>query len=116
MQPPNGVDSTLCANDRRRALTMWAFFMTWLVSFAHACWCRRAAWRPQARAISGAAVVCVLLNAVTTGDHPLRAASKGLWAEAGVDLMLLAAYAAKRMVIAPAGPCDRARKTMATAP
>lgn len=109
------------AGEDRAALEMWAFFMTWLVSFGHAWWRRRAAWREQAWAISVAAVACVLLNAITTGDHPLRAASKGLWAVAGMDLMLLAAaalaaYAAKRMASAPAASRDRARKTMETAP
>ncbi|WP_229262525.1 PepSY-associated TM helix domain-containing protein [Duganella radicis] len=86
----------------RATLEMWAFFLTWLLSFVHAWLRRRAAWREQAWAISAGAVACVLLNAITTADHLLRAASEGMWAVAGVDLMLLtaaviAACAARRM-------------------
>jgi uncharacterized iron-regulated membrane protein len=108
------------AGEDRASLEMWAFFMMWLACFVHAWWRRRAAWREQAWAISVVAVACVLLNAVTTGDHPLRAASKGMWAVAGMDLMLLAAaalaaYAAKRMAGVPAASRNRARKTMETA-
>lgn len=86
----------------RAALEGWAFFAAWLAAFGHACWRARAAWREQAWAISAGALACVVLNAATTGDHPLRAMATGRWAVAGVDLVLLAvallaAYAARRM-------------------
>ncbi|WP_343729762.1 PepSY-associated TM helix domain-containing protein [Duganella sp.] len=86
----------------RATLEMWAFFLTWLLTFVHGWLRRRAAWREQAWAIAAGAVACVLLNAITTGDHPLRALADGKWAVAGVDLMLLtvaglAMAAARRM-------------------
>ena len=96
--PPNAN----VGGEDRASLEMWVFFLTWLAGFVHAWSRRRAAWREQAWAISVFAVACVVLNAATTGDHPLRAASKGMWAVAGMDLMLLAAavlaaFAAMRM-------------------
>ncbi|MNF07047.1 hypothetical protein D3C80_2071330 [compost metagenome] len=41
-------------------------------------------------AISALALLAVLSNAWSTGDHPWRALSQGLWAVVGVDLALLA--------------------------
>lgn len=81
------------AGESRAALEMWVFFLVWIACFAHAWWRRRAAWREQAWAICLLGVACVLLNALTTGHHPLRAAADGMWAVAGMDLMLLAAAA-----------------------
>jgi len=69
---------------------MWAFYLVWLAAFAHG-WARPGvAWREQAWAIAAAAAAAVLLNAVTTSDHPARALATGQWGVAGVDLMLLA--------------------------
>ena len=77
----------------RYALEIWAFYLVWLLSFAHA-WSRPGrAWREQCWAIAGLAMLAVLLNAVTTGDHLARSLSEGLWAVAGMDLMLLAGAA-----------------------
>ena len=74
----------------RAALEVWTFYLTWLASFVHAWWRGKAAWSEQAWTVCVLAAGCVLLNAVTTGDHPLRALAQGKWAVAGVDLMLLA--------------------------
>lgn len=96
------------AGEDRASLEMWAFFLTWLGCFGHA-WLRsRAAWREQLWAIGAGAVACVLLNAVSTGDHPLRAVGQRMWAVAGMDLMLLATaalavYAARRLAGKKAG-------------
>jgi uncharacterized iron-regulated membrane protein len=100
-------DASLAGEDRA-SLEMWVFFLTWFGSFVHAWLRRRGAWREQAWAISVFAVACVVLNAATTGDHPLRAAFDGMWAVAGVDLTLLAAavlaaFAARRMARNMAG-------------
>lgn len=90
------------AGETRAALEIWVFFLVWIACFVHAWWRRRAAWHEQARAICLLGVACVLLNAFTTGHHPLRAAAEGKWAVAGMDLMLLAMatlafYAGKRL-------------------
>jgi uncharacterized iron-regulated membrane protein len=91
----------------RAALEVWTFYVVWVASLGHAWWHGRAAWRGQAWAICLLAVVCVLLNAVTTGDHPLRALASGNWAVAGVDMLLLAlamlaAWGARRLGVEPA--------------
>ena len=39
---------------------------------------------------SALALLALLSNAWSTGDHPWRALDQGLWAVAGVDLTLLA--------------------------
>ena len=67
------------------------FYLVWLATFAHACWRPRAAWVEQCRAIAALAVLAVVLNWVTTGDHLLRSlAMPHLWPVAGVDIGLLA--------------------------
>lgn len=74
----------------REGLEMWAFYLVWIAAFAHA-WMRpRRAWAEQSWAIAAGAVLAVLLNAVTTGDHILHAAARGQWGVAGMDVMLLA--------------------------
>lgn len=73
----------------RGGLEMWAFYIVWIVTFAHA-WLRpRRAWRDQSWAIASGAALAVLLNAVTTGDNPVHAALRGQWGVAGMDLVLL---------------------------
>lgn len=72
------------------------FFATWLLAGLYAFWriarCAqaRAPWAEQCLAISALALLAVLANAWSTGDHPWRAFSQGLWAVAGIDLALLA--------------------------
>ncbi|KIC83571.1 MULTISPECIES: PepSY-associated TM helix domain-containing protein [Pseudomonas] len=71
------------------------FFAAWLLAGLHALWMigrcaqARAPWAAQCLAISTLALLAVLSNAWSTGDHPWRALSQGLWAVAGVDLALL---------------------------
>ena len=93
-------------SDERAGLEVWTFYLVWVASFCHAWWRGRAAWREQAWIICLLAVACVLLNAVTTGDHPLRALASGNPAVAGVDLLLLAlsvlaAWSARRLGLKP---------------
>lgn len=72
------------------------FFGVWLLAGVHALWViarcahARAPWASQCLAIAALALLAVLANAWSTGDHPLRALGQGLWAVAGVDLVLLA--------------------------
>lgn len=75
----------------RYALEIWVFYLIWLATFAHAWWQPQRAWARQLRAIAALAVLAVILNWVTTGDHLLRSLSMPhLWPIAGVDLGLLA--------------------------
>lgn len=72
------------------------FFGAWLLAGLHAAWVigrcaqARAPWASQCLAISALALLALLSNAWSTGDHPWRALDQGLWAVAGVDLTLLA--------------------------
>lgn len=77
-------------DQERGALEIWAFFLAWLVSFAHA-WTRpKPAWIEQCWAIGTLAVAAVGLNWITTGDHLGRSlAHRHLWAVGGMDLLLL---------------------------
>lgn len=71
------------------------FFAAWLLAGLHALWViircaqARAPWASHCLAISALALVAVLSNAWSTGDHPWRALGQGLWPVAGVDLALL---------------------------
>lgn len=74
----------------RAALEIWAFYLVWLAAFGHAWLVRGRAWIIQCGIVVLLAVVAVVLNAVTTGDHLIRSlAHRHLWAVAGMDLMLL---------------------------
>ncbi len=74
------------------------FWLSWLMAALHAAWrtntvlqARLApAWAEQCIAISVLAVLAILLNWVTTGDHLLRTITNGYWPIAGVDLVLIA--------------------------
>ncbi|MEM7503467.1 MAG: PepSY-associated TM helix domain-containing protein [Pseudomonadota bacterium] len=83
-------DSASWLSFDRAGLEVLAFFSTWLFAFVHAVARGRAAWHEQAWAISAACIAAVLLNALTTGDHPLGAIRQGQWAVAGMDIVLLA--------------------------
>ncbi|HVK95060.1 MAG TPA: PepSY-associated TM helix domain-containing protein [Noviherbaspirillum sp.] len=78
------------AGQARPVLEIATFYLVWVACFVHAWWRPASAWREQTWVICVLALACVLLNAVTTGDHPVRAVSSGMWAVAGMDLMLLA--------------------------
>lgn len=96
---PSGSD---VAGQEREVLEMWAFYFAWGACYLHA-WARpAAAWREQCWLVCILACACVVLNAVTTGDHLLRAVSTGLWSVAGMDAMLLlsallSAWTARRL-------------------
>ncbi|MHB1369958.1 MAG: PepSY-associated TM helix domain-containing protein [Pseudomonadaceae bacterium] len=80
----------IAAPARRAALEIQMFFGAWLLSLAHAAWRPAQAWREQLQLAAGLALLAVLLNGLTTGDHLLRSLSSGQAAVAGMDLMLLA--------------------------
>ncbi|WP_421710212.1 PepSY-associated TM helix domain-containing protein [Algihabitans sp.] len=82
------------AGYERAGLEIWAFYLIWLATFAHA-WMRPGrAWREQCWAVAGLALLAVTLNAATTGDHLLRTlAVPHLWPVAGMDLLLLVSAA-----------------------
>ena len=96
----------------RAALEVWAFYLAWIAAFAHA-WARTGrAWREQCWAIAGLALLAVVLNAATTGDHLLQAlAHRHLWPIAGIDLLLLAGA-----VVAILTALHLARRGIATGP
>ena len=77
----------------RAALEMWAFYLAWLNTLAHAAWRARAAWRGQAWAVAVLGLLAVALNWATTGHHLAHTLGHGLWAVAGMDLALLATAA-----------------------
>jgi len=85
----------------RAELEVWTFYLVWLATFGHAAWRRadpatqpaRRAWREQCWGIAVLAVVAVVLNGITTGDHLVATLARGYWPVAGMDLMLLAAGA-----------------------
>ncbi len=86
------------------------FWLAWLASLLHAL-ARSGvvtkglispAWREQCWAFAGLALLAVLLNWVTTGDHLIKTIGSGYWPVAGVDLALvvsagIAVFAARRL-------------------
>jgi uncharacterized iron-regulated membrane protein len=74
----------------RAGLEVWAFYLVWLATFAHA-WARpQRAWMEQCWTVAALALAAVLLNWITTGDHLLRSLSyRHLWPIAGMDILLL---------------------------
>jgi uncharacterized iron-regulated membrane protein len=79
----------------------YIFWGTWVMAVAHGLW-RTApvaqarvapAWREQCWAAAALAVLAVLLNWATTGDHLVRTIGAGYWPVAGVDLVMLAGAA-----------------------
>ena len=73
----------------RAALEGWAFFLVWVATLIHALIQGAGAWRGQLLAIGSAAPVAVLLNWLTTRDHVLYSIQHGLYAVAGMDLLLM---------------------------
>lgn len=73
----------------RAQLEIWIFFFSWTATLVHAFRRHKQAWREQTALIAAAALVAVLLNWVTTGDHLLRAIEQRLWSVAGMDALLL---------------------------
>ncbi len=74
------------------------FCLTWLLSMAHAFWRSAAlkiqplspAWYEQCFVISALALIAVLLNWMTTGDHLLVTLVKPYWPVASLDMVLIA--------------------------
>jgi uncharacterized iron-regulated membrane protein len=83
-------DGAMLWGEGRAALEVWTFFLVWIATFIHAAIVRAPAWAQQCWLIAGLALAAVVLNAATTGDHILAAMRAGLWAVAGMDMMLLA--------------------------
>ena len=74
----------------RSALEVWSFYAVWLIAFAHGWVWPRKVWGVQSAAISLLAVLAVVLNWVTTGDHPGRTVlHRWLWPVGGMDMVLL---------------------------
>lgn len=115
LPPGTGV-----AGQEREVLEMWAFYLAWGACYLHT-WARAAAaWREQCWLICILACACVVLNAVTTGDHLLRTVSTGLWSVAGMDAMLLvsgllSAWTARRLGRAAAPRAVAPSRATATA-
>jgi uncharacterized iron-regulated membrane protein len=72
-----------------------AFYGAWLLAAVHALLAiwrsgqSRAPWATHLLLISALALLAVLSNAWSTGEHPWQAMNQGLWAVAGVDLVLM---------------------------
>ena len=86
----------------RYELEIWTFFAVWILTFVHGWGRRETAWIEQCWAAAFLCVVAVFLNAMTTGDHIVRALIDGKVAVAGMDLVLIvsagaAAYTAWRL-------------------
>ncbi|MBC3917133.1 PepSY domain-containing protein [Undibacterium sp. CY18W] len=85
----------------RGDLEQYLFWGTWLLAMAHAFWrsvpVARAgaspAWHEQCWAVAAMAVIVVVLNWATTGDHLVHTLSTGYWPVAGVDLFILVSAA-----------------------
>ncbi len=75
--------------DGQAELEVQVFWLAWLGGFLHAALLRERAWGQQCWAIAVLAVTAVMLNGVTTGDHIAAAIRQGLWAVAGMDMVLL---------------------------
>ncbi|MDB5619891.1 PepSY-associated TM helix domain-containing protein [Tardiphaga sp.] len=83
------LDVTLAGYERHE-LEIWTFHLVWIAAFAHAWMRSRTAWVEQCQAIAALALAAMVLNGLTTGDHPLRSlAHAHLWPVAGVDVALL---------------------------
>ncbi|MEM6409777.1 MAG: PepSY-associated TM helix domain-containing protein [Pseudomonadota bacterium] len=83
---------TVWGLDRAMAEAL-VFYLVWMVAFAHAAIRQKEAWADQSFAIAAIAVLAVLANWWTTGDHILRTAAEGVWSVAGTDLTMLAGAA-----------------------
>ena len=74
----------------RSDLEVWGFFIAWIATFVHAAIRGKQSWKEQSWAIAAIALLAVVLNWVTTGDHVFSTIGAGLWSIAGMDLVLLA--------------------------
>jgi uncharacterized iron-regulated membrane protein len=103
------------ALEHRDMWQKYIFWGAWLVALGHGIWrtgpVRQAriapAWREQCWAIAGLAVLAVLSNWATTGDHLLKTLGEGFWPVAGLDLSLLAAAGLAGMAALKLGRRER---------
>lgn len=65
------------------------FYLVWIASFIHAAVRGKHAWREQCRMIALVAIIAVVLNWITTGDHPIVAFRSGLTQIWSMDLTIL---------------------------
>jgi len=77
----------------RHDLEVWAFFLVWLLTLVHALVRTRTAWSEQSIAIAAAATSAVVLNWITTGDHPIAAFNQSIKAVGVMDAVMLAGAA-----------------------
>lgn len=102
----------------RQWIEVLIFFGAWMLAALHGvvgALRRRdgsAPWRVQCRLIALAALACVAANAISTGDHLGRTITRGDWAVAGTDLVLLttaalAAFATRRLAQRDRGTVQR---------
>lgn len=80
--------------DNRPQLEASVYFTVWILSLVHAAWrsrptLTRSAWFEQGAAAGAMAFLAMILNAATTGDHPIHTLMQGNWAVAGTDFVLL---------------------------
>jgi uncharacterized iron-regulated membrane protein len=102
--------------DRRADREVHVHFAAWIASGIHAwrcaardSWAR--GWVAQCGAAALLATLAVALNGLTTGDHPLAAATTGRWAVLGTDaVLLLAAIAFASLAVGLARTAPRARE------
>ncbi len=97
---------TLWSDLARPELEVRIFFLTWVLTLFHAATRAGKAWSEQSWTIAALCVFAVILNWITTGDHVIAAAGRGLWSVAGMDLALLisavvAAFSAMRLQRSP---------------
>lgn len=85
----------------RGDLEQYVFWGGWALAMGHSFW-RSApvahgyvnpAWREQCWAVAGMAVLAVLLNWMTTGDHLIKTLGERYWPVTGMDLFLLGSAA-----------------------
>ncbi|MEM1143334.1 MAG: PepSY-associated TM helix domain-containing protein [Pseudomonadota bacterium] len=73
----------------RADLEVLVFYLVWLSSYAHAAARGTVAWREQCLLIVPVAIAAVILNWVTTGDHPIAAYQAGMTQVWSMDGVLL---------------------------
>lgn len=85
----------LPAMENRATAEAAVYFAVWIASLLHAAWrstgtpMSRSTWFEQGWAVMVLAVLAVVLNGLTTGDHLLNSLARGYWPVAGADLVLL---------------------------
>ncbi|QIB66877.1 hypothetical protein [Kineobactrum salinum] len=76
----------------QESIEVKSFIIVWMLTFLHGVIRRERAWMDQGWMIALLSLAAAVLNWMTTGDHPVKAAMGGLWSVFGVDLTLLAGF------------------------